>query len=122
MTEPSGPPNQWVIDAISSWKKGQAALARELYARGVISTDSRSIVSMMTKTRGVSWDEAVAISEITGHPLPPISGAIPADLAAAFARIPPEAQDHILAVLNLAIAGAQQAYGGQPEGTADDQE
>lgn len=65
--------NQWVRDALETAGLSQQALGYALTRAGVGNFD-RSIVQKMTVSRRITMDEAAAIAEITGHPLPDPSG------------------------------------------------
>lgn len=68
-TPPALPVNAWVKDAIDFAKVSYQSVADELTRRGVGQYD-RSKVQKMTVKRGISAEEATAISAITSFPLP----------------------------------------------------
>ena len=72
-TPASTPINQWVRDALEHSGMSQSAMARELFARKIISADDRSIVNKMAHGRDISTNEALAIADITGFPILPES-------------------------------------------------
>lgn len=65
---PAAPINAWVRDALEFADLSQTALADALTREGLGSYD-RSKVQKMTVSRGVSFEEAQAISRLTGLPL-----------------------------------------------------
>lgn len=62
--------NQWVRDALAFSGMSQQALADALSRHPGLNNYDRSFVYKMTVSRRVRLDEAAAISEITGFPLP----------------------------------------------------
>ncbi|UFM64215.1 hypothetical protein LOS78_01710 [Paracoccus sp. MA] len=69
-SRPASPMNQWVRDALEAANMTQQALADALSRVEGLGTYDRSMVHKMTGSRRVRGEEAVAISQITGHPLP----------------------------------------------------
>lgn len=79
---PASPDNAWVRDALEAARMKQIALAQALSER-LGDGYTKFTVRDMVNTRRISSTEAMAISEITGHPLPsPVPvGLTPAELA-----------------------------------------
>ncbi|SEN87585.1 hypothetical protein SAMN04489859_102039 [Paracoccus alcaliphilus] len=68
--EPQTLMNQWAKEAIEHSGMTMQAVADALSARRELGAYGRSMVQKMTKERRVRLDEAAALSEITGFPLP----------------------------------------------------
>lgn len=62
--------NHWVKEAVDFAGISQAKLASILFDRKIITSNDRTIVNKMTKSREVKAHEVFAISEITGYPAP----------------------------------------------------
>lgn len=74
---PLRPINEWVRRALDHTEKSDAAVARELHARGLIGTADRSVPGKMATDRDVKAAEMLALSEITGYP--PMKGDVSLD-------------------------------------------
>lgn len=105
---PSTPMNQWVRDALESAGMTQVALADALSRVEGLGSYDRSMIQKMTKDRRVRGDEALAISQITGHPLPEDEADLEFD--AMFRKLSPENRTTIRTLVRN-LVGSQ----GEPE-------
>lgn len=87
---PATPMNKWVRDALESSGLSQQALSDLLSRTPTVGTYDRSMVQKMTVARKVSMDEARAISQITGHPLPDTENS--GEVVAEYQRLSPDSQ------------------------------
>lgn len=68
-TKPTSPMNQWVRDALEQYGKSMSAVADEMNRAGLNTKYDRSKIQKMTVSRRVTYEEAAALSEITGFPM-----------------------------------------------------
>ena len=101
-TNPASPMNAWVRDAIDAAGLSYQRVGDEMTQRGLGVYD-RSKVQKMTVARGVSAEEAAAIAQITGKPLPFAS---PVDaFADGYAKLSQQDRAVIDAMMQRLLAG-----------------
>lgn len=96
--------NRWVREALDHSGMTQQRLADILTGRG-LGTYDRSMVQKMTKRRKVRMDEATAISEATGYPLPAPQDQV--SFAQGYAKLTPEQRALVDALMGQLLAGQQ---------------
>ena len=96
--------NSWVREAVTHAGLSYQRLADILTGRG-IGTYDRSMVQKMTTRRRVRLDEAQAISEITGYPLPAAQEQI--SFAAGYSRLDPEQRALVDALMGQLLASKE---------------
>lgn len=101
-TEPVYPMNRWVREALEHSRMTQQAVADRLSARPELGNYTRSTVQKMMKDRRVPLDEARAVSEITGYPLPRDDSE--SDLADKIGDLSPENRAIVASIVDVYLA------------------
>lgn len=71
---PATPENAFVREALEAWNLAdgtQETLADALNAWGLGAKYDKSVIGKMARSKRVRYSELVAVSQITGHPIPP---------------------------------------------------